>query len=118
MAYWDASRIETYPPEQRDFAQVWQSAEKIVFSRSGRNFDAEEIRELKRTSTSDITVGGAELAALALEAGLVDECHLFVGPVVVGGGKPAFRSGSARRFDLLGTHRFDTGVVHLHYRIK
>jgi dihydrofolate reductase len=127
MAYWDAP-LEEYPPERRDFARVWQKAEKIVFSRTlteattrntrlERNFDLEAIRKLKRESEHDIDIGGAELAGLALEADLVDECRLFLNPVIVGGGKPAFRAGLRRNFELLETRRFDTGVVHLRYRV-
>ena len=127
MAYWDAP-MEDYPAEQRDFARVWQKAEKIVFSRTLtgvttrnthilRDFDYDAIRKLKRESKSDIIVGGAELAGLALEAGLVDECHLFVNPVIVGGGKPAFRAGLRRDLELIETRRFGNGVVHVWYRI-
>jgi dihydrofolate reductase len=127
MAYFDAPVIESYPPEQRDFAQVWQKAEKIVFSRTltdaatrntrvEREFDLEAIRKLKRESGHDINIGGAELAELALEADLVDECHLFLNPVIVGGGKPAFRAGLRRNLELLETRRFGTGVIHVHYR--
>lgn len=126
MAYWDAP-VESYPPEQRNFAEVWQKAEKIVFSRTltdatthntrvERNFDFESIRKLKQESDHDIFIGGAELAGLALEAGLVDECHLFIYPVIVAGGKPAFRVGSQQNLELLETHRFDSGVMQLHYR--
>jgi len=128
MAYWDAP-VDSYPREQRDFAQVWQKAEKIVFSRTltnattrntrvEREFDVEVIRKLKQESEHDINIGGAELAGFALEADLVDECHLFLNPVIVGGGKPAFRVALRQNFELLETRRFDTGVVHLHYRIK
>jgi dihydrofolate reductase len=126
MAYWDAPE-EGYPPEHRDFARVWQKAEKIIFSRTltdastgntrvERNFDFETIRKLKREAERDITIGGAELAGLALEADLVDECHLFLNPVIVGGGKPAFRAGLRRNLELLETRRFDTGVIYLRYR--
>jgi dihydrofolate reductase len=128
MAYWDAP-VEGYPPEQRDFARVWQKAEKIVFSRTltdattrntrvERDFDLEAIRKLKRESERDINIGGAELAGLALEADLVDECHLFLNPVIVGGGKPAFRAALRRNLELLETRRFGTGVIHLRYRIR
>ena len=127
MAYWDAP-VEGYPPEHRDFARVWQKAENIVFSRTltgattrnmrvERDFDPEAIRKLKRESKHDITIGGAELAGLALEADLVDECHLFLNPVIVGGGKPAFRAGLRRNLELLETRRFGTGVIHVRYRI-
>ncbi len=128
MAYWDAS-VEGYPPEHRDFARIWQKAEKIVFSRTltgavtrntriERDFDLEAIRKLKRESEHDINIGGAELAGLALEADLVDECHLFLNPVIVGGGKPAFRTALRRNLDLLETRRFGTGVIHLRYRVR
>jgi dihydrofolate reductase len=128
MAYWDAP-VEDYPPEQRDFAQVWQKAEKVVFSRTltdatkgntrvQRDFDFASIAKLKRESEHDIGIGGAELAGLALAAGLLDECHLFFNPVIVGGGKPAFRTSLQRNLDLLETRRFDTGVVHAYYRIR
>jgi dihydrofolate reductase len=128
MAYWDAAAIEAYPPEQRDFARVWQKAHKIVFSRTlseaptrnsrlERDFDLEAIHKLKRESAHDIEIGGAELAGLALDADLVDECHLFVNPVIVGGGRPAFRAGLRRNLELLETHRFGSGVIHAHYRV-
>lgn len=127
MAYWDGP-VESYLPEQRNFAQVWQKAEKIVFSRTladattrntrlERDFDFEAIRKLKRESAHDIMIGGAELASVALEADLVDECHLFLYPVIVGGGKPAFRTASLRNLKLLETHRFSTGVIQLHYGV-
>lgn len=128
MAYWDAP-LEGYPAEQRDFAQVWQSTPKIVFSRTltgatGRNmrvereFDLEATRKLKRESEHDMTIGGAELAGVALEGDLVDECHLFLNPIIVGGGKPAFREGLRRNLVLLGTRRFENGVIHAHYRVQ
>src|SRR5215475_4293567 len=102
MAHWDGP-LEGYPPEHRDFARVWQKAEQIVFSRTltpaptriarvEREFDPDAIRKFKREAAHDIFIGGAELAALALESDLVDECHLFLHPVIVGGGKPAFRT--------------------------
>ena len=127
MVYWDAP-VEEYPPEYRDFAQVWQGAEKIVFSRTltsvkarnttvERDFDPEAIRKLKRKSEHGISIGGAELAGVALEAGLVDECHLFVNPVIVGAGKPAFKAAVRRNLELLETRRFGNGVVHLRYRV-
>jgi dihydrofolate reductase len=127
MAYWDAP-VESYPAERRDFARVWQKGAKIVFSRTlsaattgntrvERNFEPEAIRNLKRESAHDMIVGGAELAGHALEAGLVDECHLFLNPVIVGAGKPAFRTAVRRNLELIETRPFATGVVHLHYRV-
>jgi dihydrofolate reductase len=128
MAYWGAP-VDGYPPEQRDFAEVWQKHEKIVFSRTltnattgntriESNFDVESIRKLKQESKHDIGIGGAELAGLAIEANLVDECHLFLNPVIVGSGKPAFRPALRRNLELLETRRFDTGVIHLRYRVR
>ena len=128
MAYWGAP-VEGYPAEHRDFASVWQSAGKIVFSRTltgaktdktrlERYFDPEAIRKLKRESKHDITIGGAELAGLALQADLVDECHLFVHTVILGAGKPAFRAPLRRNLELLETRHFSTGVVYVRYRIR
>jgi len=128
MAYWEAP-VEGYPPEHRDFAQVWQKAEKIVFSRTltgattrntrvERDFDREAIRKLKGESEHDINIGGAELAGLALEADLVDECHLFLNPVIVGRGKPAFQAALRRKLELLETRHFETGVIHARYRVR
>lgn len=127
MAYWGAP-IESYPTEHRDFARVWQNAKTIVFSRtlSGattgntrveRDFDADAIRKLKQESEHDILIGGAEIAGLAIEADLVDECHLFINPVIVGGGKPAFHAGLRRNLELLETRPFSTGVIHVRYRM-
>ena len=129
MTYWDAPDIESYDPDQREFAHVWQNAEKIVFSRTlpavtgrktrlERDFDFEAIRRLKQDSELDIAIAGAELAGLALEADLVDECRLFVNPVIVGGGKPALRRGLRRNLELLETRRFSNGVIQLRYRLK
>ena len=111
-----------------DFAHVWQMADKIVYSttlpavstaksRLECRFDPDSVRQLKASAASDVTVGGSILAARAFNAGLIDECQLFMYPVLVGEGKPAF-SGDARvQLDLLEEHRFGNGVVNLRYRI-
>jgi dihydrofolate reductase len=128
MAYWDTMQIGEYPPEHRDFARVWQKAEKIVFSqtltglairnaRIEREFEPETIRKLKRETEHDINIGGAELAGRAIEADLLDECHLFINPAIVGAGKPAFRA-LRRDLELLETRRFSSGVIHAHYRVR
>jgi dihydrofolate reductase len=128
MAYWGAP-LEDYPPERREFARVWQKPEKIVYSRTlagttkrntrvERDFDLDAVRELTHKSELDITIGGAELAGFALDADLVDECHLFVHPVIVGGGKPAFRAGLRRNLELLETRSFSSGVIHVRYRVR
>lgn len=127
MAYW-GSPVESYPEDRRDFAEVWQRPSKWVYSRTlttatapnthlHREFEVEPVRELKRTSKQDISIGGAELAALALAANLVDECHIVVHPVIVGAGKPAFDASLRRNLSLVETRRFDTGAVYLRYQV-
>lgn len=109
------------------YAAVWQAADKIVYSttlasvatartRLERHFDPDAVRNLKASLGHDIGVGGAGLAAHALKAGLVDECHLFLTPVLVGGGTRALPDGVRLALELLDEHRFAGGVVHLHYR--
>ena len=109
-----------------DFAEIWRAAEKVVYSRTlrtvssertriEREFDAVAIRRLKESSQSDIMIGGAELAGQAIAEGLVDECMLFLGPVLVGGGKRALPAGVRAELELLDERRFSSGVVHLHY---
>jgi dihydrofolate reductase len=115
-------------PAMQDFAEVWQAADKIVYSKTlesassartriERDFDPEAVRELKAAAARDISVGGPELAAQAFRAGLVDECHLFLTPIVVGGGKRAFPDNARVQLELLDERRFGNGVVHLHYRV-
>jgi dihydrofolate reductase len=110
----------------REFAEIWRAADKIVYSRTlqtpsstrtriERDFDPTVIRRLKESSSRDITVGGAELAGEAIAAGLVEECHLFLCPIVVGGGKRALPDDVGVQLDLLDEHRFGSGVVHLRY---
>jgi dihydrofolate reductase len=109
------------------FATTWQRANKVVYSttlaaastartRIERHFDPTAVRELKAAATSDITVGGANLASQAFEAGLVDECQLFVWPTVVSGGKPALTTGARINLELIDERRFGNGVVLLRYR--
>jgi dihydrofolate reductase len=85
-------------------------------TRIERDFDPEAVRRLKATAGRDITVGGPDLAAQAIKAGLVDECHLFVTPIVVGGGKQSLPNDVRLKLGLLDERRFGNGVVHLHYR--
>ena len=128
MAYW-GSPLESYPEEHRAFAEVWQNPTKWVYSRTlskvtapntllNREFEIEPIRELKRSSSRDISIGGAELATAALEANLIDEFHVVVHPLIVGGGKPALRTSSRRNFSLIETRQFDTGAVYLRYDMR
>jgi dihydrofolate reductase len=111
-----------------DYAAIWRGAEKVVFSRTldavssqrtriEREFDADAVRQWKESATADLSVGGPELAAVALRAGLVDECHVFLNPVIVGAGASALPDRLRLRLNLLDEHRFDNGVVHLHYGI-
>jgi dihydrofolate reductase len=130
MVFWEtASTGSDQPAVTRDFAEIWRAAEKIVYSRTlqtvssartriERNFDTDTIRRLKETSGSDITIGGAELAGQAINAGLVDEFHLLLGPIVVGGGKRALARNVRAQLELMDERRFRSGVVHLHYRIN
>ena len=114
------------PAVEQDFARIWQNADKIVYSttletvpsartRIERSFDPEEIRRMKASAERDLVVDGAELAAHALRAGLVDECHLLVSPVMVGGGKRFLPDGVRMQFELLEERRFGNGVVFLRY---
>jgi dihydrofolate reductase len=127
MVAWETMPLADQPPFIQDFAEIWQAADKIVYSKTlesvssartqiERDFNPEAVRQLKASANRDITVGGPALAAQAIEAGLVDECHLFVTPIVVGGGKPSFPNGVRWRLELLDDRRFGNGVVHLHYR--
>lgn len=129
LAWEPEGAFDEEAPFVQDFATIWRAADKIVYSRTlesassartriQRSFDPEAIRQFKATAGTDISVGGAELAAQALTAGLVDEIHLFVSPVVVGGGTPALPADVELRLQLLGERSFDNGVVHLHYAIQ
>ncbi len=111
-----------------DFADAWQAADKVVYSTSltavstattrlERDFDPDAVQELKAAAASDLTIGGTNLAAQALATGLVDECQLFVWPMILGGGTPALPAGIRTDLELLDEHRFDNGVMHLRYRI-
>jgi dihydrofolate reductase len=129
MAYWEtALAVDDQPPVMADYANIWRSAEKVVYSRTletpstartriERAFEPEAVRTLKAAAERDLSVGGSELAAQALAARLVDECHLFLAPIVVGGGHPALPSGVRLGLELLDERRFAGGVVHLHYRV-
>lgn len=128
MAVWEAMPgLADEPPVIRDFARIWQSADKVVYSttlasaptsrtRIERDFDAQVIRAMKAELTQDITVGGPQLAAAAMSAGLVDEVHLFVAPVLVGGGTRVWPAGGRLPLELLDQRRFASGFAHLHYR--
>jgi dihydrofolate reductase len=128
MAVWETDATLAAQSElMADFASAWQAASKVVYSttldavstadtRLERRFDHAAVQELKATTSSDVTVGGANLATQAFKAGLVDECQLFVWPVVVGGGKPGLPTGMRTDLELLDERRFGNGVLHLRYR--
>ncbi len=128
MVYWETARaLVDQPPFMQDFAEIWQATDKVVYSKTlktvsttktriERDFDPQAIRQMKASAGRDISVGGAAFAAWALKAGLIDECHLFITPIVVGGGKPALPNNVRLELELLDERRFGNGVVHLHYR--
>jgi dihydrofolate reductase len=116
-------------PVMRDYADVWRAADKVVYSRTletadtartrlEREFDATAVAALKEASAADLSVGGPDLAASALRAGLVDECAVFLTPVVVGGGQHWLPADLRLDLELADEHRFDSGVVYLRYRVK
>jgi dihydrofolate reductase len=130
MIYWEtAHTFPDQPPFIRDFAEIWHAADKIVYSRTletassartriEREFDPDVVRQMKARAERDITVGGPGLAAQAIKAGLVDEYHLLVAPVVVGGGTHSLPDDVRLNLELLDERRFGSGVVHLHYRTR
>ncbi len=130
MMVWETEpALAMESPHMRDFAEAWQSANKIVYSRTletistrktrlERTFDPKAIRQLKETAEQDILIGGPELAAQAIRAGLIDEYHLFLIPILVGGGKSALPDNVRLELDLLDERRFSNGTVFLRYRAR
>ncbi len=127
MVAWETMDTAAQAPFTRDFAQIWRAAEKVVYSKTlktvssartriERDFDVEAVRRTKTLAERDITVAGPNLAAHAIKAGLVDEYHLIISPVLVGGGKRALPDDVRSGLELLHERCFGNGVVHLHYR--
>jgi len=130
MAGWET--MDTGPeqePVMREYAEIWRATEKIVYSRTldrvrserthiEQAFEPADVRRLKAGREQDLAIGGAELAGEAIRAGLVDEIHLLAMPVLVGGGKPALPSGVRLGLELRGARPFDSGAVHLRYRVR
>jgi dihydrofolate reductase len=127
LVFWETVDLAGQPPYIQDFAEIWRAADKIVYSKTleavssertriERNFDAESVRQLKASAAQDLAVGGPELAAHAFNAGLVDECQLFIAPIVVGGGNRALPDDVRLDLELLDERRFGNGTVHLRYR--
>jgi dihydrofolate reductase len=126
LVAWETFDLADQPPFIQDFAQIWRAADKIVYSRTlesassartriEQEFDPEAVRQLKASAERDLAIGGPELAAEAFKAGLVDECHLFLTPIVVGGGKQALPDNVRVPLQLLDERRFGNGVVYLRY---
>ncbi len=130
MMVWETDpNLAGQSPLLLDFAHVWQAADKIVYSRTleaastrktkiERIFDPEAIRRLKESVKQDIHIGGADLAAQAFRSGLIDECHLFIKPIIVGGGKAALPDNVRLELELLDEHRFGNAEVYLRYRVR
>ncbi|MBJ8345451.1 dihydrofolate reductase family protein [Antrihabitans sp. YC2-6] len=128
LTYWETADDPGEPAVHRDFAKIWHAADKIVYSttlpevttartRLERSFDPEAIRALKEAAVQDISIDGPNLAAQAARAGLIDEYHQFISPVMVGGGTRYLPDGQRRQLELLDQRRFGNGVVYLHYRV-
>lgn len=130
MMVWETDpTLAAESPLRRDFAEMWQAADKIVYSRTlehvstrktqlERNLDPGAVRQLKEVVEQDILIGGAELAAHAFRSGLIDECHLFLLPIIVGGGKRSLPDNVRLELELLDERRFGSGVVFLRYRTR
>lgn len=130
MVFWET--VDTGPDQaqvMRDFAEIWRAADKVVYSRTleevssartrlAREFDPQAVRELVTSASSDVAIGGAEIAARAFREGLVDECQVFLAPVVVGAGKRSLPDGVFARLELLEQRRFESGFVYLRYSVE
>jgi dihydrofolate reductase len=125
MVAWETIALADQPPFTKEFAEIWQAADKIVYSKTletassartriERDFDPEAVRRMK--ARQDLSVAGPHLAAQAIRAGLVDEWHMFVAPVVVGGGTRFLPHDVRLKLELLDERGFAGGMVHLHYR--
>ena len=129
LVVWESMDISGQPAYVRDFAELWRAADKIVYSntlekasssrtRIERNFDPVIIRQMKARADRDITIGGPQLASQAIKAGLVEEIHLLLTPVIVGGGKRSLPDDVRLQLELIDERSFTNSVVHLHYRAK
>ena len=129
MLAWESVTLAGQPPFIQDFARIWRAADTIVYSKTleavssartriERDFDPQAVRQLKAAAGRDLAVGGPALAAQAFEAGLVDEVHLFLAPIVVGGGKHLLPDNVRLELELLDERGFGNGTVHLRYRTR
>ena len=129
LVAWETLQVDDQPGFIHDFAEIWRAADKIVYSKTlesvssartrlERDFEPDAVRQMKASAGRDLTVGGPGLAAHAIEAGLVDECHLFLAPIAVGGGTRFFPDDARLDLELLDERRFRNGMVHLRYRTR
>jgi dihydrofolate reductase len=130
MSAWETMDVdEGEPPELRDYAQLWRATDKVVYSRTleavttsrtrlERTFDPAAVRALVDASADDVSIGGADLAAAAIRAGIVDEWHQYLSPVIIGGGTHWLPRGVRVDLELVDERRFANGVVQLHYRSR
>ena len=130
MTVWETDpAVAAQSPKSAEFADLWRAADKIVFSRHlrsvstrrtriERRFDPDMVRKLKAETGTDLNVSGASLAASAWRADLIDECQIFVAPMLVGGGRPMFPDGLRKPLELLAERRFGNGMVYLHYAVR
>lgn len=129
LAVWETLDTANEPAVIGEFAATWRDADKVVYSEGTptlttarttleRSFDAAALRRRKATSDRDLSIGGPTLAAAALRAGLVDEIHLFLSPVIVGGGTRALPDGLRQDLELVAERRFANGTVHLAYAVR
>jgi dihydrofolate reductase len=127
LVAWETMDTAGEAPAIQDFAEIWRAADKVVYSRTlesvsskktriERDFDPAAVEQMKQSAERDISVGGPDLAAQALSAGLVDELHLFLSPVIVGGGNPSLPAHVRLKLELVDERRFGNGVVQVHYR--
>jgi dihydrofolate reductase len=129
MTFWETVDTGSEPQVMRDFAEIWRAADKVVYSRTleevssaktrlEREFDPDAVGELVASASSDVGIGGPEIAAEALRADLVDECQVFLAPVVVGAGKRSLPAGVFARLELLDQRRFESGFAYLRYNVR
>jgi dihydrofolate reductase len=129
MVAWETMPLEGEPAAIREYAEIWRAADKVVYSttldapasartRIERIFDPEAVRAMKSSTGGDLGIGGPALAAQAIRAGLVDDYHFLVAPIVVGGGNPALPRGVRVPLELVGERRFPNGTVYSHYRAR
>jgi dihydrofolate reductase len=129
MRVWESADFADQSRYLQEYAEIWRAVDKVVYSKTleavssartriERDFDPDAVRRLKASAERDLSVGGPDLAAQAIKAGLVDEIHLLISPVVVGAGNQALPDDVHLDLELLDERRFGNGVVHVHYRTK